>query len=177
MKSLKPNKPKHKLLSYWWILTSCSLWNLMGYIWGPFGVHLRYIWDHLGAEVAHSSFFLAWFGSGKQASFLASISIKPPFASGFLIYTARQWNDGLWIYHAFPGSAGVEADSQTGWMTFENTRLAKCDSIQYLIHTDCKKWHSVRHHWTLCLIIRLVCQTLAAPLVTQRTQPIIQYMS
>ena len=128
-------------------------------IWGTFEIYLRPFRCRSGSLF----FFWAWFGSGKPASFFASISIKPPFASGFLTHTARQWNDGWWIYHAFPGSAGVEADSQTGWMTFENTRLAKCDSIQYLIHTGCKKWHSVRHHWTLCLIIRLVMSNAGCP--------------
>ena len=64
----------------------------MGYIRGPFEVHLRYIWDHLGAEMAH--FFWYDLALESKARFFASISSKHPFTRGFLIYTAKQWNDG-----------------------------------------------------------------------------------
>ena len=55
---------------------------------------------------------LALEGKARFFEFFASISNKHPFAKWFsyIHCKAVKW----WIYHAFPGSAGVEADRQTG---------------------------------------------------------------
>ena len=54
----------------------------MGYIWGPFEVHLRYIWDHLGAEMAHFFFDMTWLWKAKPDSlpqFQVSIHLQVVF--------------------------------------------------------------------------------------------------
>ena len=54
----------------------------MGYIWGPFEVHLRYIRDHLGAEMAHFFFDMTWLWKAKPDSlpqFQVSIHLQVVF--------------------------------------------------------------------------------------------------
>ena len=64
------------------------------------GVHLRSIWGtfeiYLRSFRCRNGSLFFWYDLAleSKARFFASISSKHPFTSGFLIYTAKQWNDG-----------------------------------------------------------------------------------